>query len=236
MAITISGTDGIVGAGFTVDASGVSVTAGVGTFSSLNAAASGLTGTLPAISGANLTNLPAANLTGTLPAISGANLTGISAGIEVAQQFRQTTHTSTNASETYFTSNWEKVDSTAQGAIGSFADPSSGVFTFPSTGFYLVTFTTYFEDSGWNNLGAANIQSTANNGSNWGSNAQVYFGTNYDQTGNNYAMGTCSTIVDVTDTSNVKVRFRCYSNKTVSWDGSDTESRTFATFIRLGDT
>ena len=33
--------------------------------------------TLPAASGANLTNLPAANLTGTLPAISGANLTGI---------------------------------------------------------------------------------------------------------------------------------------------------------------
>ena len=30
-------------------------------------------------SGANLTNLPAANLTGTLPAISGANLTGIAA-------------------------------------------------------------------------------------------------------------------------------------------------------------
>ena len=29
MAVTISGTDGIVGAGFTVDNSGVSVTAGV---------------------------------------------------------------------------------------------------------------------------------------------------------------------------------------------------------------
>ena len=39
-----------------------------------------LSGTLPAVSGANLTNLPAANLTGALPAISGANLTGISAG------------------------------------------------------------------------------------------------------------------------------------------------------------
>ena len=49
MALTISGTDGIVGAGFTVDNSGVSVTAGVGTFSSLNAAASGLTGSLPAL-------------------------------------------------------------------------------------------------------------------------------------------------------------------------------------------
>jgi hypothetical protein len=58
MAITISGTDGIVGAGFTVDNSGVSVTAGVGTFSSIGAGtsvtAAGLTGALPTISGANL--------------------------------------------------------------------------------------------------------------------------------------------------------------------------------------
>ena len=89
MAITISGTDGIVGAGFTVDNSGVSVTAGVGTFSSLQGSganltslpAAQLTGALPAISAANCTNIPAANITGTLPAISGANLTGISAGL-----------------------------------------------------------------------------------------------------------------------------------------------------------
>ena len=64
MAITISGTDGIVGAGFTVDNSGVSVTAGVGTFSSLNAAASGLTGALPALDAANLTSINAAQLVG----------------------------------------------------------------------------------------------------------------------------------------------------------------------------
>ena len=83
MSLTLSGTNGVVGAGFTVDASGVSVTAGVGTFSSIGAGASvpaaGLTGALPTISAANCTNLPAANLTGTLPAISGANLTGIAA-------------------------------------------------------------------------------------------------------------------------------------------------------------
>ena len=36
--------------------------------------------TLPAVSGANLTNLTAGNLTGALPAISGANLTGMAAG------------------------------------------------------------------------------------------------------------------------------------------------------------
>ena len=67
MALTLSGTNGVVGAGFTVDASGVSVTAGVGTFSSVQG------------SGANLTSLPAANLTGTLPALNAASLTSIPA-------------------------------------------------------------------------------------------------------------------------------------------------------------
>ena len=71
MAITISGTDGIVGAGFTVDSSGVSVTAGVGTFSSVRGTHHG--------DGANLTSLPAAQLTGSLPAISAASLTSIPA-------------------------------------------------------------------------------------------------------------------------------------------------------------
>ena len=64
MALTLSGTNGVVGAGFTVDASGVSVTAGVGTFGSLAAPAAGLTGALPALSAASLTSIPAANLVG----------------------------------------------------------------------------------------------------------------------------------------------------------------------------
>ena len=83
MAVTISGTDGIVGAGFTVDNSGVSVTAGVGTFGSIGAgtsiAASGLHGTMPTINGHALTTINAANLTGALPAISAASLTSIPA-------------------------------------------------------------------------------------------------------------------------------------------------------------
>ena len=56
MAVTISGTDGIVGAGFTLDASGASVTAGVGTFSSIRGDHHG--------DGANLTSIPAANIVG----------------------------------------------------------------------------------------------------------------------------------------------------------------------------
>ena len=68
-----------VGTAATISPDGDVFFTGVCTATTLTGAASGLTGTLPAISGANLTNLPAANLTGALPAISGANLTGIAA-------------------------------------------------------------------------------------------------------------------------------------------------------------
>ena len=68
MALTLSGTNGVVGAGFTLDASGASVTAGVGTFSSIGAGtsieAAGLYGTMPTINGHALTTINAANLVG----------------------------------------------------------------------------------------------------------------------------------------------------------------------------
>ena len=85
MAITISGTDGIVGAGFTVDNSGVSVTAGVGTFSSIRGDHHG--------DGANLTSIPAANLVGVCT--SGLTKTG---GFG---EILQVVSTFTNASSSY---------------------------------------------------------------------------------------------------------------------------------------
>ena len=216
-----------VGTGVTASEDGDIFFTGVCTATTFSGAHSG--------SGANLTSLPAANITGTLPAISGANLTGISAGIEVAQQFRQTASQASNNETVIFDSNWAKINDSSVGSLGSFADPSSGIFTFPTTGIYLVTFTSYFEDSGYNTNAQIQIQGTANN-SDYDTVSATHFGTQYDQSGNNYATGFVSTIIDVTDVTQVKVRFRAYSNSTVSWDGSSTQSRTAATFIRFGDT
>ena len=106
MAVTISGTDGIVGAGFTVDASGVSVTAGVGTFSSLNAAASGLTGALPALDAANLTSINAAQLVGVCT--SGLTKTG---GFGKIVQIVSTTKTDTASNSQGSQSWWSYTDS-----------------------------------------------------------------------------------------------------------------------------
>ncbi len=78
MALTLSGTNGVVGAGFTVDASGVSVTAGVGTFSSVQGSA------------ASLTQIPAANIVGVCT--SGLTKTG---GFGKLVDYAQTTKTDT---------------------------------------------------------------------------------------------------------------------------------------------
>ena len=76
MALTLSGTNGVVGAGFTVDASGVSVTAGVGTFTSYQGSA------------ASLTQIPAANLVGVCT--SGLTKGGAGFGkiVQVVQTFK----------------------------------------------------------------------------------------------------------------------------------------------------
>ena len=101
MALTLSGTNGVVGAGFTLDASGASVTAGVGTFSSIGAgtsiAAAGLHGTMPTINGHALTTINAANLVGVCTA--GLSRTGGFGGvkqIEYAQTKSNYTVTSTS--------------------------------------------------------------------------------------------------------------------------------------------
>ena len=101
MSLTLSGTNGVVGAGFTLDASGASVTAGVGTFGSLNAPAAGLTGALPALDAANLTSINAAQLVGVCT--SGLTKTG---GFGKLVQVVSTTKTDvvsySNATETYW--------------------------------------------------------------------------------------------------------------------------------------
>ena len=158
-------------------------------------------------------------------------------GITIAQTFRRTSTTATNGASDYLTGTWEKSDGTAQGGLGSFDLPSSGIIKFPSTGFYLITFQTYFEDSTYSQVCQIKIDCTTDGAASGMSTVSaVNFGTQYDTSGYTYQSAFISTILDITDVSNQKVRFGVYSNNTVSWDGSDTQDRTAATFIRLGDT
>jgi len=248
MALTLSGTNGVVGAGFTVDASGVSVTAGVGTFSSVRGTHHGdganltalpaaqITGTLPAISAANLTNIPAANITGTLPAISGANLTGITAGITNLDQW----YVSSN-----FTGSVNPISSnlarytTAGGYLGSGMSESSGTFTFPTTGFWKIDVEgtiTRIEGGRQSRHAEINILATTNNSSySTISQAQTGYFDNYDA-GYRYIGCFSSVVFDCTDTSTHKIRFQTVVQDNDSqgcrWDTPYLKMA----FIKLADT
>ena len=198
-----------------------------------NVPAANITGTLPAISAANLTNIPAANITGTLPAISGANLTGIVAGITEADQWRITT-TFQVSSHDFITSNWERNDSTGYGKLGTGMSESSGEFSFPSTGIYLVRIViNWYADGGGVNYNRVSIQTTTDNSS-YSSRAFSYSGVESSGQYNNMS---AEIMFDVTDVSTHKVKFKMLgSNTRPHVVGSTSDNRSYATFIRLGDT
>tara|TARA_Y100001937_G_scaffold110702_1_gene156543 strand:- start:32 stop:604 length:573 start_codon:yes stop_codon:yes gene_type:complete len=179
-------------------------------------------------------------LTGTLPAVSGANLTGISAGITVADQWRLNTSFTGGADP--IASNLERVDGTGQGYIGSAMTQSSGIFTFPSTGIWLVKFN-FSVNTGGGGVGpdidglcTSQIQATTNNSS-YTTVARASAGLHDSGSTVCENASEISSLIDVTDTSNVKVKFKADSINSTTTVTADTDhNRTFFTFIRLGDT
>ena len=156
---------------------------------------------------------------------------GFSNGITMADQWRLTTNFTGDANP--ISSNLERVDTAGQGTLGTGMTESSGVFTFPSTGIYLVQFNHMLQFKDGNALGrTAAIQVTTNNSS-YTVVAQI------ERNGLDEGYDTRSglSLIDVTDIANVKVSF-----KTLNMSANDitvgqtTRNDTYFTFIRLGDT
>ena len=157
-------------------------------------------------------------------------------GITVADQWRLTASITSDGSDAFITSNLERVDTAGQGYIaGSLMSESSGVFTFPSTGIYNVISNMVFQATDHADTAMCNdIHITINNSS-YTHVARTQMGQQGDSAANVGCVA--STLVDVTDVSNVKVKFAYQSvNNNNVIQGGTSENRTFFTFIRLGDT
>jgi hypothetical protein len=165
------------------------------------------------------------NVVGTLQ----NNGSGFAQGITEADQWRLTSNIT--ASVDPIASNLERSDSTGFGYIGTGMTVASGTWTFPSTGYYFVQYTLL--GSGTNDTIGGEIKVTTNN-STYTVVAQGTVGDSAENTNT----ATTSTFVDVTNTTNVKVRFTVNSisagNSVI--EGSSTQNLTHFTFIRLGDT
>ena len=203
---------------------------GDGTITGLSA------GGLPAgsVTDATIAGMAASKLSGALPAISGSSLTGLTSGITMAEQWRLQAAIQSNQDPL---TNWGLVNNGNQGRIGSSMSHSSGIFTFPSTGIYLIMLVLQgYSDNHTQNL-IGGIAVTTNNSSY----STIAYSQNgiydYSNSYSSHANGTNTHIFDVTNTSTHKVRFVYGAGQGGEYcDGSGSYTKTSATFVRLGDT
>jgi len=154
-------------------------------------------------------------------------------GITMADAYKIT---SSFSGTSYITSNWARDTSRGGGNIGSAMSESSGVFTFPSTGVYLVHFAARGAiNNATNREVIAQIFFTSDNSSyNETANCAM---NQFDSNANTHASCNVQKILDITDVSNQKVKFRVQTdNSNFSTYGSSDIAFTFVQFIRLGDT
>ena len=175
---------------------------------------------------------------GTLKRIDYSYIKG--GGITMADQFRLTASKTITNTASVFDANWERIDTAPQATLNGGMTESSGVFTFPSTGIYLVDVNLGFgiiDSISTNDIRyfEFKIMATTNNSS-YNMVSRMNSSAKYISNGT-YQNLSCTTLIDVTSTSNVKVYFQAEAHYSVRVSGStsNNESNEF-TFIRLGDT
>ena len=153
-------------------------------------------------------------------------------GITVADSWIIDSNTNIGGGETDITSNWKRqvTGQSVIGVIGSAITESSGVFTFPTTGMYLIT--TSFSGSNAGNYFGVKTQITTDN-SNFATIGLSYTSTS---SSSQYYEVTGQVIFDVTNVSTHKVKFRYESAAAGTINGHSSNKRSGVTFIRIGDT
>ena len=136
---------------------------------------------------------------------------------------------------TPISSNWEQTDTDGYGNIGSSMTESSGIFTFPSTGIYLIIFrmSSFGNGGAISHYNSVRLQTTTDN-STYDTAAENYSNNEHVDA---YSGATTEFIFDVTNTTTHKVRFSVNNLHNGMVNLGDTgNDRTTAKFIRLGDT
>ena len=153
-------------------------------------------------------------------------------GITEADAWRITANHSSSGSSSfaYITSNWERVDTDSFEVIGTGLSESSGVFSFPSTGKYLITWQANAVTGGDNQSSRMNIDITTDNSSyDTASQSASESGTA------TYAHNSGQFLFDVTNTTTHKFKL-AESGGGGNLTGNTGFTRTGFTCIRLGDT
>ena len=161
-------------------------------------------------------------------------------GLSMADQFRITSNGTLNTDTTSqlnssISCTWERSDSDSAGFIGTGMTQSDGVYTFPSTGIYqIIGNLVVSRDAAENRYANFNLEVSTDGGSSYDIAAIGSGGF-----GQIYQRDTCSLcfILDVTSTTNVKVRFSASTNRSnVQFRGDTGANYSAVIFTKLGET
>ena len=153
-------------------------------------------------------------------------------GITEADQWRLTTDytNASNGVNEVLTANLERNDTDFE-KIGTGLTESSGVFSFPSTGVYMIQAQTYITLSSATSSAHFSILVTINDAD---YNTRAYTQVGADTNRGDACM--CQCYVDVTDVANVKFKIQTNGGTYITWNGHSSQNETTITVIRLGDT
>lgn len=163
--------------------------------------------------------------------VGGTELSG--GGITMIDQWRVTSNITSNQDP--ISSNLEQVDTGGQGTLGSAMTVSSGIFTFPSTGLYSVRFNAQGNMNSGGGTTTMSLWVTTNNSTY----TEIVMSQDSMHQAGRPGCPVGESIIDVTNTSNVKVKFKASGlggGSAGYFEGSSTKNTTYFTFIRLGDT
>ena len=176
-------------------------------------------------------------VTGTLPVANGG--TALTSGfvnggaLTEVDTWRKTSAMNATSSRDFLTNNLERVDTNNFSKVGTGMTESSGVFTFPSTGVWLLRFQAYFYSNSQNdhNYGLAEIHTTTDDGT---------YDKAANSTGNNSATNQSMSspamfIFNCTDTSTHKVKFSVSASSDWYVGGSSADNDTWMDFIKLAE-
>ena len=159
------------------------------------------------------------------------------AGITMADTWRVNTNFLLNVSPTDLTANWERADTDSPGYIGTGMSESSGIFTFPQTGIYHIFHQASFYQYSTDTHDWVYMKCYATTDNSSYSDASIGIGHIQDSADE---ISVCSSFIfDVTDTTTHKVKFEVSKQnggQSVNVGTASDLNRTYATFIRLGDT
>ena len=131
---------------------------------------------------------------------------------------------------------WDELNSSTQGFIGSSISETNGVFSFSQTGIYLIDcYFTAQRTSGDVRFASMEIKSSVDGGSNYTTiSSGLESISSEDNSSIWYGGGLVRRIQKISDTTNQRIKFMATSSSSACVFKS-SENRTNATFMRLGD-